>query len=81
VPVGPVTTYTHTHTHTHLINVRNTDILFPFEFWLRGWFFEFTNSVFEVLFIAGLMLFWLIVIDKIGKVPCTWRTNQTSLET
>lgn len=51
------------------------DILFPFEFWLRGWFFEFTNSVFEVLFIAGLMLFWLIVIDKIGKDELTFAWN------
>lgn len=51
----------------------HADIFFPFEFLLRGWFFEFVNSVFEVIFIAGLIFFWLVIIDKIRKVrllPC-----------
>lgn len=44
------------------------DIFYPFQFWLRGWFFDFLSSVFEALFVAMLLLFWLQHIDRIRLV-------------
>jgi len=41
------------------------DPLYGFTFLAKGWFFEFLNSVFETLFISLILLFWLVVIDKI----------------
>jgi len=41
------------------------DPLYGFTFLAKGWFFEFLNSIYETLFISLLLLFWLVVIDKI----------------
>eukprot|EP01088_Endostelium_zonatum_P020901 TRINITY_DN792_c0_g1_i1.p1 TRINITY_DN792_c0_g1~~TRINITY_DN792_c0_g1_i1.p1 ORF type:complete len:486 (+),score=82.39 TRINITY_DN792_c0_g1_i1:201-1658(+) len=41
------------------------DPFYGLTFLSKGWFFEFLNSVFETLFISLILLFWLIIIDKI----------------
>jgi len=43
------------------------DPFYPLEFWTRGWFFEFIHSVFETLFTAFILLFWMFVVEKIRK--------------
>jgi len=41
------------------------DPFYGLTFIAKGWFFEFLNSVFETLFVSLILLFWLIIIDKI----------------
>lgn len=43
------------------------DPFFPFTFAVSGWFFPFMSALFEVTFSCILLLFWLLMMDKIRK--------------